>query len=80
MINLIVEDYCQNCPDFKPKSESYSYNMYTAGKGVVEVITQTDVRCKYETRCHGMYERIKTEVEKCQEDQTPGSPISEKQI
>lgn len=46
MINLHVEDYCQDCPDFKPVAEKIKF--FTD----IEVTKcETDVYCKYWYRC-----------------------------
>lgn len=46
MINLIVENYCHNCPGFEPDVKKYEYE---SGSG--DEINTTDIYCKHKVRC-----------------------------
>lgn len=46
MINLRVEDYCQDCPDFNPVAETIKFFA-----GIEMTKCETDVHCKYRDRC-----------------------------
>lgn len=50
MIQLNVENYCQECPDFDPVTE----RLYAGGE-----VAMTSVLCKYDERC----KRIKRYLE-----------------
>lgn len=54
MIKLDVEDYCQNCEDFKPTANTIK--LYS--KLQVQDI-DTTVCCKYKDRCAGIARQIK---------------------
>lgn len=46
MIHLHVEDYCQNCPEFKP--ETSTVEMYDALNKYLDTI----VYCEHQKRCN----------------------------
>lgn len=56
MIELVVEDYCQNCAGFDPVARREtiysSIDMNDSGT------TTTTVECKYKKRCSSMYRHI----------------------
>lgn len=47
MISLQVENYCQNCSNFKPYCSVSRTSDYFYGNGTVETLVQ----CKYKDRC-----------------------------
>ncbi len=51
MIRLVVEDYCQNCPDFEPEVNSNEFEIY-GEKHAEHVVT-----CIRRQRCKKIYER-----------------------
>ena len=53
MIDLQVEDYCQNCPDFKVELETLSHI-----NGFGEEIFYHTVRCKHAMRCECIKEYL----------------------
>lgn len=55
MIELVVEEYCQNCLDFDPCVEKMHI-------GYEELVT--NVMCENRDRCNKMYERIKSQLVK----------------
>lgn len=58
MIRLEVEDYCQDCDEFKPAAEVIeSYSIAIEGKRCL-----TCVRCKHEHRCREMIRYLKKKV------------------
>lgn len=50
MIFLNVAKYCDNCPDFTPKTEKIGY--YSGGSDAE--IVNTEVFCKFRDRCAGI--------------------------
>lgn len=54
-INLNVEEYCHNCPDFEPVTEKEKLHMEGFDPGtytnVNKTICETTVECKYKKRC-----------------------------
>lgn len=54
MIELKVEDYCQNCPDFYPES-----NMVLVGTNSLSTI----ISCEKARRCAGLVRYLKKEIE-----------------
>ena len=54
MIELRVEDYCHDCPDFEPDC----CKVYANGK-----IERVMVRCAYANRCRRITERLEKAVE-----------------
>lgn len=56
MIRLIVEEYCQDCPDFKPVAEKTNYYA-----GDVRAMCNTVVHCKYKDRCAAVAEWMKAQ-------------------
>lgn len=63
MIRLHVEEYCQDCDQFSPSTETQV--MY-AGNG--PYLRDTTVYCKNRDRCRGIYEIIKQNVNKAKEE------------
>lgn len=59
MINLCVEEYCQNCTDFDPVKELT--NFLADG---VPVESRTTVYCKYKDRCAAVAEWLGKQKEK----------------
>lgn len=66
MIRLIVEDYCQDCPDFEPVAEKT--NLYS-GQDVCMV--NTEVYCKYKDRCASVAKWMKEKEGKENVDSMP---------
>ena len=68
MINLKVDSYCHNCPEFEAdvKKESFvADDLDDIHNYVIErTITNTSVTCKHRTRCLGMVEYLKGEIER----------------
>lgn len=54
MINLEVQFYCQNCPDFEPEVEQEQFYDYI----------NTIIRCKHRIRCKTIYDYITKQKEK----------------
>ena len=54
MINLEVNEYCHNCPEFKPLVDK---EYYESGYG--DEFTNTTVMCKYAQRCEAIAEYFK---------------------
>ena len=53
MININVEDYCQNCPDFEPE-----VNKTILEADNIIISTDTCITCKYSDRCKQIYRYI----------------------
>lgn len=60
MIVLKVEEYCHNCPDFKPRKEFECVNY---SDGIPVTFGDTLVMCKHADRCENIYERMKMKGE-----------------
>ena len=58
MIELVVDDYCQSCPDFIADVEKLEYGYYNGIKAV-----NTIVRCMNRDRCQNMVKYLKEELE-----------------
>lgn len=54
MINLEVNEYCHNCPEFQPLVDK---EYYESGYG--DEFTNTTVTCKYAQRCEAIAEYFK---------------------
>ena len=52
MINLKIEDYCQECPDFEAEVEKITFSD-------LPVKNDTLIRCKNHVRCLFLYEHLK---------------------
>ena len=68
MIDLKVESYCSQCPEFEAdvKKESFvTDDLDDIYNYIVErTITNTSVTCKHRTRCLGMVEFLKEEIKR----------------
>lgn len=53
MIRLVVEDYCQNCPDFEPEAKVASFIR------CCERETLCDVVCVNREKCAMLYSHLK---------------------
>lgn len=62
MIRLIVEEYCQNCPEFEPdvnkdKQEMVDIDLVSfMGREKRKVFCNTTVACQHRDRCAVIYE------------------------
>lgn len=64
MINLKVEDYCQNCPDFEAdvdKEKLYQHDLFEFEP---IMISETVVTCTRAHRCANLVRYLKKEIEK----------------
>lgn len=62
MIELVVEDYCQNgCDNFEPVKED-GINMYN--DGVVVATSATTVHCRHARKCQCMMTYLNAETDK----------------
>lgn len=65
MINLDIERYCENCPDFEPNVDKETLRVEDFGSYYPEPFRhETVITCKYRDRCHEIYERAKDECKK----------------
>ena len=66
MIDLEVESYCSQCPEFEAdvKKESFVAEDYEDMYIIERTITNTSVTCKHRTRCLGMVEYLKGEIKR----------------
>ena len=55
MIRLIVDDYCNNCPDFDAET-----NILYGDEGVAAI----NVECSNRDKCERIYRYLKKELEK----------------
>ena len=66
MIKLKVEDYCQNCPDFKGevhKEKFHSDNFMNFDREPI-IFSETVVTCVKAHRCANLVRYLKKEIEK----------------
>ena len=66
MIDLKVESYCSQCPEFEAdvKKESFVAENHEDMYIIERTITNTSVTCKHRTRCLGMVEFLKGEIKR----------------
>ena len=68
MIDLKVESYCQQCPEFEADVKKDSFveeDFDDIHNYVIErTITNTSVTCKHRTRCLGMVEYLKGKIKR----------------
>ena len=67
MIELKVEEYCQNCPDFAAKVSVKEEELVTVGDPQAIRICNTTVTCAHAKRCGGMVrylDKVLKEVER----------------
>ena len=61
MINLYIDDYCQNCPEFEPdvnKNQMYCEDI--CGNSPI-VRNDTSIRCEHWMRCKEIVEWLRQE-------------------
>ena len=78
MINLVVEEYCQECLDFTADVEKLKFtadNLDEPGEDLVGVCTT--VRCKNRNRCRAIMRFLKKNCENDLESSN-GSPTDER--
>lgn len=63
MIELHVKEYCKNCIEFEPETQTYDFKR---GHEVI-VSANTSVTCKHAQRCECIREFIEKEMKKEQE-------------
>ena len=65
MIELKVEDYCQNCKAFSPSTETMEYRDRVNFDGTIDLAhVRTIVRCENAKRCAGIARHIRNELNK----------------
>lgn len=69
MIELILDPYCQNCPEFEPEvdkdiREYRSYDMRDKHEEKLFTECDTKIICKHKLRCYSMRNHIRKELEK----------------
>lgn len=62
MITLKVEDYCQNCPDFEPRSEKFTYEGWDNEKLEHMCRRDTFVTCENALKCSLIASRLKEKM------------------
>lgn len=58
MIKLVVDDYCQSCPDFIADVKKLEYGCLNEVKSV-----NTTIRCENGDRCRKLVRHLKEELE-----------------
>lgn len=70
MIELNVKEYCENCTEFEPETQTnvrhVCFNDFTRDPEVI-VSANTSVTCKHAQRCECIREFIEKEMKKEQE-------------
>jgi hypothetical protein len=66
MIELILDSYCQNCPEFEPEVDMDIRTCTTSDFRLEDPITicDTTITCKHKLRCKSMVRQLKKEQEK----------------
>lgn len=68
MINLKVEQYCDNCPEFEPDLETEAVEKFLLNHSDVETYYEHKVRCAHAKRCRSIANHFK-EMTQCQQNQ-----------
>ena len=64
MIELKIEDYCQNCPEFTPELNTQSYSKESFFEPVIETEYYHIVGCVHAERCKEITRHIQKEMSK----------------
>jgi hypothetical protein len=66
MIELTIDPYCQNCPEFEPDVDKNVYTLNSMDFRLEDPITKCDttITCKHKLRCKSMMRQLKKEQEK----------------
>ena len=73
MIQLFIEDYCHNCPDFEPDIDKNKLRFTDDDTDwMIELnipfdpcpICETNIRCKHRKRCKSMMRHLEKELKK----------------
>lgn len=68
MIELHVKEYCKNCIEFEPETQTYTNETYDFKRGPEVIVSaNTSVTCKRAQRCECIREFIEKEMKKEQE-------------
>ena len=68
MIELHVKEYCKNCTEFEPETQTYINETYDFKSGLEAIVSaNTSVTCKHAQRCECIREFIEKEIKKEQE-------------
>ena len=62
MIKLEVEEYCQNCPEFKPKTTNGSY-FFGFGTEDITHVSKFNITCKHAERCKAIRSYLNDQME-----------------
>lgn len=66
MITLVIEPYCENCPEFESKVDKDIQHMYEAGAFMefprVYTVCTTTVTCEHKDRCASIKDQIEIEL------------------
>lgn len=68
MISLVIEDYCQDCPEFDPAIGRDNKCEFTSDGQVVSERYERTVECSHRRRCANMANYIRKEVSKIYDD------------
>lgn len=68
MISLVIEDYCQDCPEFDPAIGRDNKYEFTSDGQVVSERYERTVECSHRRRCANMANYIRKEVNKIYDD------------
>lgn len=66
MIELTIDPYCQNCPEFEPDVDKDIRTYRSSDFRLIGPITECDttITCKHALRCKSMVRQLKKEQEK----------------
>jgi hypothetical protein len=66
MIELTIDPYCQNCPEFEPHVDKDIRTYRSSDFRLIDPVTECDttITCKHNLRCASMMRQLKKEQEK----------------
>ena len=68
MIDLKVDSYCHNCPEFEAEVKDESFVSSDLRCCIERIITNHTITCKHKARCAGMVDYLKEQAKKNKED------------
>ena len=69
MINLLVKDYCYDCPEFEADVEKETFvTNDLCCYDTEKTVTNTNIGCEHAVRCAGMVEYLKEQAKKNKEE------------
>lgn len=67
-IKLIVEDYCENCPNFEPDINRIQFERFSDEFHEYVYICDTLIKCKTRATCHCIEKQIRNHLNEEEKD------------